>query len=124
MSRNPMTRQSDLQRLQHRIMELARDKSSLEVRCAALLRVVNRFALPPERVATTRIAVLHGGAPLQRAVTVAQQLEQQGRVPVIRWARDGGVIAGIELSALATADECPAAPDVEMAVYGEQAVSA
>jgi hypothetical protein len=91
------------------IRELARDKTSLQLRCKALYDALNRAWN------AKHIALVRGEAVLEPTLRVARTIEAAGRVPMIRFARDlTGHIIGIELAILETGK-----PTAEMAVVGE-----
>lgn len=93
---------SETQHLQQRLRERATEVhtlqttiKSLQLRNTQLLRAANG------PVPTAHIAVVHGAASLEPTIRIAGLLEEQGRVPVVRWARDAErVIIGIELATL------------------------
>lgn len=116
-----MTRQSDTQRHLDRIRELARDKKSLEARCAALEAALTRIATLDETITYLVVgegkhAVLHScssSGTVKQLVTVARYTETETTYARV-WAPvppvDGSV-AAIAADALLPA---------EMSVVGDE----
>lgn len=82
-----MTRQSDTQRLQHRIMELARDKKSLETRCAALEAALNRIVAVDETI--TYLVVGEGKHAVLHSCSSTGAVKQLTTVCVTRAGESG-----------------------------------
>lgn len=74
------------------------DLKSAQARIAALTRAL------ADRIPAVRIAVVQYN--LEPSLHIARLLEEQGRVPVVRFARDAaGKITGVELAVVQTKDE-------------------
>jgi hypothetical protein len=100
--------------LVHRIGAIAREKAALQARCDTIERAANGDAT------AVHIALVLGSALLEPTLRIANLLETQGRVPVVRWARDENLhIIGLELAVVQTVEEQAAsatAPSDEMQV--------
>src|ERR1700738_1476861 len=112
---HPMTTRSDTVRLQHRIGALERDKQALEVRVRPLPRALNA-QIDGQPIVARPITTTGRTGAIWPLVTMAQHLELNGRVPVVRFTRDdAATVSGIELSSVETREpESPAITDREM----------
>jgi hypothetical protein len=109
---------TDNARLERELAKAREDIASLRARSRMLYRALNG------QTSAVHIATLTGEARLEPTVRTAQLLEREGRVPIVKWARNAaGVLVGIELAVLVTPVEAQVTLEAPVRLGGMSVVS-